>query len=129
MNYGELRSPGCCRGAWQCRSHVSHGEVHCCGVHGVEGGLSQTCSHPDSRVRAVTHRGLPSPGDASLDQPCHISLGPKSAAFCSLSSRANRQDFQLRNLRIIEPNEVTPSGDKSVETGNSNFAYKLGGMS
>ncbi|XP_051002723.1 xaa-Pro aminopeptidase 1 [Acomys russatus] len=29
--------------------------------------------------------------------------------------RANHQDFQLRNLRIIEPNEVTPSGDKSVE--------------
>ncbi|XP_055447455.1 xaa-Pro aminopeptidase 1 isoform X3 [Psammomys obesus] len=30
--------------------------------------------------------------------------------------RANHQDFQLRNLRIIEPNEVTSSGDKSVET-------------
>ncbi|KAK7814641.1 hypothetical protein U0070_009609, partial [Myodes glareolus] len=29
--------------------------------------------------------------------------------------RAIHQDFQLRNLRIIEPNEATPSGDKSVE--------------
>ncbi|XP_038940400.1 xaa-Pro aminopeptidase 1 isoform X2 [Rattus norvegicus] len=30
--------------------------------------------------------------------------------------RANRQDFELRNLRIIEPHEVTSSGDRSVET-------------
>lgn len=36
--------------------------------------------------------------------------------------RANHQDFQLKNLRIIEPNEVTHSGDPGVQTGN-NFAY------
>ncbi|XP_063474011.1 xaa-Pro aminopeptidase 1 isoform X5 [Symphalangus syndactylus] len=30
--------------------------------------------------------------------------------------RANHQDFQLRNLRIIEPNEVTHLGDTGVET-------------
>ncbi|XP_047281669.1 xaa-Pro aminopeptidase 1 isoform X3 [Homo sapiens] len=30
--------------------------------------------------------------------------------------RVNHQDFQLRNLRIIEPNEVTHSGDTGVET-------------
>ncbi|ELV14030.1 Xaa-Pro aminopeptidase 1, partial [Tupaia chinensis] len=32
--------------------------------------------------------------------------------------RANHQDFQLRNLRIIEPHEVTHSGDTRVETDN-----------
>ncbi|XP_073096553.1 xaa-Pro aminopeptidase 1 isoform X5 [Manis javanica] len=31
--------------------------------------------------------------------------------------RANHQDFQLKNLRIIEPNEVTHSGDPGVQTG------------
>uniref|UniRef100_A0A8C0T330 X-prolyl aminopeptidase 1 n=1 Tax=Canis lupus familiaris TaxID=9615 RepID=A0A8C0T330_CANLF len=31
--------------------------------------------------------------------------------------RANHQDFQLRNLRIIEPNEVIHSGDPGVKTG------------
>ncbi|XP_057164391.1 xaa-Pro aminopeptidase 1 isoform X2 [Ursus arctos] len=31
-------------------------------------------------------------------------------------SGANHQDFQLKNLRIIEPNEVTQSGDAGVET-------------
>uniref|UniRef100_A0A8C0T1F8 X-prolyl aminopeptidase 1 n=1 Tax=Canis lupus familiaris TaxID=9615 RepID=A0A8C0T1F8_CANLF len=30
--------------------------------------------------------------------------------------RANHQDFQLRNLRIIEPNEVIHSGDPGVKT-------------
>lgn len=47
------------------------------------------------------------------------------STLCSFSSRANRQDFELRNLRIIEPHEVTSSGDRSVETGNSN-SYTLG---
>ncbi|XP_012873055.1 PREDICTED: xaa-Pro aminopeptidase 1 [Dipodomys ordii] len=32
--------------------------------------------------------------------------------------RANHQDFQLQNLRIIESNEVTSSGDTGVETDN-----------
>ncbi|XP_036919869.1 xaa-Pro aminopeptidase 1 [Sturnira hondurensis] len=31
--------------------------------------------------------------------------------------RASHRDFQLKNLRIIEPNEVTYSGDTGVETG------------
>ena len=37
--------------------------------------------------------------------------------------RANYQDFQLRNLRIIEPNELTYSGDPGVETGNNFASY------
>uniref|UniRef100_A0A8C2RYJ6 Xaa-Pro aminopeptidase 1 n=1 Tax=Capra hircus TaxID=9925 RepID=A0A8C2RYJ6_CAPHI len=38
--------------------------------------------------------------------------------------RANYQDFQLRNLRIIEPNELTYSGDPGVET-DSRMAPKV----
>ncbi|XP_014641201.1 PREDICTED: xaa-Pro aminopeptidase 1 isoform X1 [Ceratotherium simum simum] len=38
--------------------------------------------------------------------------------------RANHQDFQLKNLRIIEPNEVTRSGDPGVET-DSRMAPKV----
>ncbi|XP_022424519.1 xaa-Pro aminopeptidase 1 isoform X1 [Delphinapterus leucas] len=38
--------------------------------------------------------------------------------------RANYQDFQLKNLRIIEPNEATRSGDPGVET-DSRMAPKV----
>lgn len=47
---------------------------------------------------------------SSIEGPCLI------PGKYYLNNEANRQDFQLRNLRIIEPNGVTSSGDKSVET-------------
>jgi hypothetical protein len=79
----------------------------------------------DTGVRVLlTHRRkLPSQVDAffclatfTMVKVCNFLL--------SVFLRTSHQDFHLRNLRIIEPNEVTPSGDTGVETGN-NFAYKL----
>lgn len=87
------------------------------------------CHHWYQGKSSDSPRKAAQPSYAFFDWALPRFLGPKSAAFCSFSLRANHQDFQLRNLRIIEPNEVTPSGDKSVERGNNNFAYKLDGIS